>query len=145
MCLLEEAHCEMHVDIDTALSVSLHCVLKQVVFLWFPRKVGQKRSQKCPIDPGCQFIPGDINRRWQTARLATTGCQSGSFRHPMKGAFWQVGPHKRLSSRLFSWRKPGKMKSDLATLFHIDLSTSRKCQWSINFTALMRLMLYLGN
>lgn len=33
MCLLEEAHYEMHVDIDTALSVSLYCVLKQVVCL----------------------------------------------------------------------------------------------------------------
>lgn len=68
----------------TASSETLQCVLKQVVWLWFPKKSGPKKATESSNWP-CTLICCLETQGWQTGRLTTTGNQTAPFRCPLKG------------------------------------------------------------
>lgn len=128
----------MHI-VDTALSVFLYYVLKQVVCLWFPKKVAKNRPQKCPIGLVDQLTS------WRRQQKMTD-CETGYSR--LSKWFMQTSSDgSNLTSggtsvikAIFRWRT-GKLKSGL--FFYTDLSTPLRCQLSITFKAWMPWMLFL--
>lgn len=141
MCLPDTYH-KMYVNIDTALSVSLHCALKAGCLSLNRKRSRPKKGYKSDQStPGANlFLETSIkdDRQWGWLQPVVKLVGSDTLWKEHFGRWRHINDcHQGFSLE--------EKLADIATLSHTDLCISLKCPWPIHFTALLQLMLCLWN